>query len=300
MLDFIRSNSILHPEISSWISDIPLNSFITYSEHYIHELKLRLQLKFNTKESKKSVFIDNGSSSIINNVIQLYNCFYIQKNDFFLFEELIKSYKKQYKMIENNNFLNIANNINHSCVFLFTLINNITGEHYKIDDLIQLSQKKRNIQFIIDGAYKEYTLLTDYDIYRISREPNIHYIGTFSKAYGIPGFRIGYMLSDILLEIPYAISSMSAYMALKSLDSSLAIDNYHYIKEEQNNFINHIKNTEIRNHKIIFYHKEAFKIHKILKNNLMLTRLINNDTISISMNKKENNQKLIDFLKTIL
>ena len=270
MLDFIRSNSIIHPDISSWISDIQLNSLTYYSELYICELKLALEKKYNTIQSKKTVFIDNGSSSILHKIIQNYNNFYIQNQDFYLYEELINFYKKDYKRIKNDNFLDTIMTINHSCILIFTLINNITGEDFSIDTLIDLAQKKRNVQFVIDGAYKEYSKLTDYDIYKLSCESNIHYIGTFSKAYGIPGFRIGYMLSDILLEIPYSISSISAYSEVESLQNKIHINNLKYIIKEHKPCISQINNTEITNHKINLQHEKVKKIKKKLKANFML------------------------------
>lgn len=58
-----------------------------------NQLKKELKNKFGIN---KSVYIDNGSSPIIDKIIQKYNFFHIQKHDFYLFEEILKTNHKNY------------------------------------------------------------------------------------------------------------------------------------------------------------------------------------------------------------
>lgn len=152
MFDFVTSNTVINYDINTFLKNIDSTLFTKYSEDYIHQLQQELKIKFHTN---KHIFIDNGSSAIINKIIMEYDCFHIQENDFYLFEELIKNYNKDYKKYSNETYLEEIKQISDPGICLFTLVNNITGKNYLIDDIILISRKKPKIKFIIDGAYLE-------------------------------------------------------------------------------------------------------------------------------------------------
>jgi len=90
---------------------------------------------------------------------------------------------------------------------------------------------------IVDGAYMEYASYKD-ESRRIDpkelieRFPNTIYLGTFSKAYGLGGMRVGYGIAQphIITQLykvrpPFNITILSQYGALEALHDQ------HFVKE---------------------------------------------------------------------
>jgi histidinol-phosphate aminotransferase len=101
--------------------------------------------------------------------------------------------------------------------------NNPTGTLFKVSDLSVLINKNKNILFIVDEAYYEFSnetlsnQIADFDNLLISR--------TFSKAFALASFRIGYLISsskniEILNRIrnPKNISLFAQEAAIAALD----------------------------------------------------------------------------------
>lgn len=82
---------------------------------------------------------------------------------------------------------------------------------------------------VIDGAYQEYAAYKDSarsidPAYFIDKYPNVIYLGTFSKAYGLGGMRVGYGIaqSDIITALhkvraPFNITTLSLQAAINAL-----------------------------------------------------------------------------------
>ena len=102
--------------------------------------------------------------------------------------------------------------------------NNPTGVQYQIEEIRSLLESRPNMTVMLDEAYAEYGeynatgLLSAYQNLVISR--------TFSKAFGLASFRLGYLVSsnvDLIREIneelqyPYPISSITAAVATEML-----------------------------------------------------------------------------------
>ncbi len=70
--------------------------------------------------------------------------------------------------------------------------NNPTGRVYPFDELMEFIALHREMIFVVDGAYSDYTWN------RVPREPdavsapNMFLLGSFTKRYAIPGLRLGY------------------------------------------------------------------------------------------------------------
>jgi histidinol-phosphate aminotransferase len=109
--------------------------------------------------------------------------------------------------------------------------NNPTGTMYDKHDIEQLISQFENIMFIVDEAYYEFTgnsckdLVLDYENLLISR--------TFSKAFALASFRVGYTISSqhnikLLSKIrnPKNISTFSQIAAISVLQDSQYMKNY--------------------------------------------------------------------------
>lgn len=102
--------------------------------------------------------------------------------------------------------------------------NNPTGVQYPIEEIRGLIESQSNKTVMIDEAYVEYG---DYTIVRqLAEYPNLVISRTFSKAFGLASFRLGYLVSSNIplikeiggnLQYPYPISGLTAMVAIHVL-----------------------------------------------------------------------------------
>jgi histidinol-phosphate aminotransferase len=109
--------------------------------------------------------------------------------------------------------------------------NNPTGTMYKKETIEQLITKFENIMFIIDEAYYEFTNNTCKDL--VLDHENLLISRTFSKAFALASFRVGYTLSSqhnikLLSKIrnPKNISTFSQLAAIAVLQDKQYMVNY--------------------------------------------------------------------------
>ncbi len=106
--------------------------------------------------------------------------------------------------------------------------NNPTGDATSKSDLLQIIEAAdKNSLIVIDGAYMEYAVAKD-ETYRIDPKEilgfeNVIYLGTFSKAYGLGGMRVGYGIANetiiqalYKMRPPFNISSLSLAAAIEA------------------------------------------------------------------------------------
>ncbi|MBM3237190.1 histidinol-phosphate transaminase [Candidatus Poribacteria bacterium] len=106
----------------------------------------------------------------------------------------------------------------------FSYPNNPTGNCFDRQGIIDFLERDDTI-VIVDEAYYEFSGKTFLPI--LNQYPNLVILRTFSKAYGLAGLRVGYMIAhpDIISEIhkvrlPYNLNSFSQKVALKLLEHS--------------------------------------------------------------------------------
>ncbi|MDQ7049094.1 MAG: aminotransferase class I/II-fold pyridoxal phosphate-dependent enzyme [Enterobacterales bacterium] len=146
---------------------------------------------------------------------------------------------------------------NPHCITLVTRPNNPTGEFISFEQIVELLEAAKKVKgyLWVDEAYIEFAqstfaktdtretetslvkLLTQYD--------NLILLRTLSKAYGLAGIRVGYLLANesIIQQfnlrcMPFNLSSPSIQIALKILQSSG--------RQEMRNYCNEIVNNRKR------------------------------------------------------
>jgi len=99
--------------------------------------------------------------------------------------------------------------------------NNPTGDGIKREDLFEIINAiDKDTCIVVDGAYMEYAKAKDEDYAIEPKEilayPNVIYLGTFSKAYGMGGMRVGYGIANAYfisqlykMRPPFNISTLS-------------------------------------------------------------------------------------------
>ncbi|MRJ03341.1 MAG: histidinol-phosphate transaminase [Epsilonproteobacteria bacterium] len=108
--------------------------------------------------------------------------------------------------------------------------NNPTGDAVDREALYSFLEGVREPLVIVDGAYMEYAVYKDpakkIDPKElIDRFPNVLYLGTFSKAYGLGGMRVGYGIArrEIIRELsklrpPFNVTTLSLAAAVAALE----------------------------------------------------------------------------------
>jgi histidinol-phosphate aminotransferase len=115
----------------------------------------------------------------------------------------------------------------HPDVVYICTPNNPTGDAIACEDVVQIIEAADpETLVVIDGAYMEYAAAKD-PAYRIEPAdilsyPNVIYLGTFSKAYGLGGMRVGYGIAQP--EIIRALYKMRPPFNISTLSLAAAIE----------------------------------------------------------------------------
>ncbi|MFK5881688.1 MAG: histidinol-phosphate transaminase [Sulfurospirillum sp.] len=216
-----------------------------YPDDSMYELKDRLANRFGVQS--KNLIIGAGSDQIISFGVQAKananNKVLMAKTTFAMYEiyarqtgtTILKTSSHQHNLEE---FLDIYQNNSDISIIFLCLPNNPLGECLNRDDVYDFLDKiNSDTLVIVDGAYQEYAKYKDKkkeidpkDI--IQRYPNVLYLGTFSKAYGLGGMRCGYGIaqSDIInallkLRAPFNITTLSLKAAIVALEDEKFVQN---------------------------------------------------------------------------
>lgn len=132
---------------------------------------------------------------------------------------------------------------NNTSVIWLCSPNNPTGSLINHSDLMNfLSKVPENILVVIDEAYYEYIVDESYvnTVSLVEQFPNVIVLRTFSKAYGLAAFRIGYGISHPTIisnldtvRSPFNITTAGLQLAEKSLEDDVFIDDCRALNREQ-------------------------------------------------------------------
>ena len=109
--------------------------------------------------------------------------------------------------------------------------NNPTGTLIERNDIIKIIIKAKNSIVLIDEAYVHFSKQSCMGM--INKYKNLIIVQTFSKAYGLAGLRIGYLVSSVenIKNIqkacsPYSVNAIAILSAITSLDVLEYLNNY--------------------------------------------------------------------------
>ncbi len=224
------------PKVQAAVSNVVANMAL-YPDDSMYKLKEGLSRRFDIKE--KEIIIGAGSDQVIEFAIHSkahsQSKILINSITFAMYEiyarhvgaEVIRTASRHHDLDE---FYALYLEHKPSIIFLCTP-NNPTGE--SIDAVMVkefIAKIDADTLVIVDGAYMEYThykdpakALTPHEL--ISEFDNVLYLGTFSKAYGLGGMRVGYGIAsrDIIRELyklrpPFNITTLSLEAACVALE----------------------------------------------------------------------------------
>ena len=136
-----------------------------------------------------------------------------------------------------------------SVIFLCTP-NNPTGDAIDANSLKEfLTKIDKNTLVVIDGAYMEYAIAKDESKKITPKEildyENVIYLGTFSKAYGLGGMRVGYgVASAHIIDALYKLRPPFNITTLSLEAASVALENEAFVAMSIENNFNEMKRYE--------------------------------------------------------
>ena len=206
-----------------------------YPDDSMYELKEALSAKYGVSEHE--IIIGAGSDQVLEFIARAYldeeSSVLMSQVTFAMYEiyarqmgaKIIRTPSYQHRVDE---FLSACREHHPKIVYLCTP-NNPTGDVMPREDVLTIIQSvDPETLVVVDGAYMEYAAakesscaVTPGDILAY---PNAIYLGTFSKAYGLGGMRVGYGIArrELIatlakLRPPFNITTLSLLAAIEAL-----------------------------------------------------------------------------------
>ena len=222
------------PKVSKAIVDSASKAFL-YPDDSMFELKDGLAKKFDVKS--ENIIIGAGSDQVLEFISRVI----LEPNDKVLMSAvtfaMYEVYARQMgaEIIRTPNYKHIVDEFieeyqkhKPKIVYICTP-NNPTGDATTKDDVLDIINAiNKDTMIVVDGAYMEYASAKD-EKYRVTPNDligfeNVIYLGTFSKAYGLGGMRVGYGIANdnIITALhkmrpPFNITTLSLVAGIEAL-----------------------------------------------------------------------------------
>ncbi len=317
------------PKVAKVIADNADKAFL-YPDDSMFELKEPLSKKFDVKDD--NIIIGAGSDQVLEFVSRAL----LTSDDSVLMSQvtfaMYEIYAKQmgakivrtpsYKHIVSE-FIEAYNEHKPKIVYICTP-NNPTGDATTKKDVLSIiNAVSKDSLVVVDGAYMEYAIAKD-EKYRIEPKDimefsNVIYLGTFSKAYGLGGMRVGYGIAnrELIHELykmrpPFNITTLSLAGAIEAIKDEVFVEEsialhtqeikryeafakehgFEYI-ESYTNFITYLFNDLIDSTEIS---------DKLLKEGVIIRNLASYkmNAVRITIGTKKQNDRLFEVLERSL
>ncbi|WP_148685223.1 pyridoxal phosphate-dependent aminotransferase [Candidatus Nitrosocosmicus hydrocola] len=162
--------------------------------------------------------------------------------------------------------------------------NNPTGNQFRFDEILNIIESLKDKLIIIDEAYVEFA---EYNLSNIvTKYNNVVIMRTFSKAFGLAGARIGYILTneemaDIFnqyIQLPYPLSSFSMQLAIEVLANIHIVKrSIELIKIERSKIferLNKMDQIKIFESHSNFFFFQTFSHFEKIKNSMMNEKIL--------------------------
>ena len=317
------------PKVAQAISDNAHKAFL-YPDDSMFELKNALSKKFDVLD--ENIIIGAGSDQVLEfisrAVLTSKDSVLMSKVTFAMYEiyakqmgaNIVRTASYQHKVDE---FIEAYNEHKPKIVYLCTP-NNPTGDATSKEDVLKIINAiGEDTLVVVDGAYMEYAVAKD-EKYKITPNDliefsNVIYLGTFSKAYGLGGMRVGYGVanSKLIHELykmrpPFNITTLSLVGAIEAskdeafVEESIALhtqeigryedfakeNGFDYI-ESYTNFITYLFDDKTNSTTIS---------DELLKQGVIIRNLASYgmNAVRITIGTKEQNDRLFAVLRKVL
>jgi len=294
-----------------------------YPDDSMYELKEGLSKKYGV--DSKNIIIGAGSDQVLEFAIHAIEPkkVLMSKTTFAMYEiyskqvgaQIIKTPSHEHNLDEFRKYKDEAD------IIFICLPNNPLGECLDWSDVKEfIDEVNKDTLVIIDGAYQEYATFKDenkkIEPKWILEYPNVLYTGTFSKAYGLGGMRIGYgianenIISNLYkLRPPFNITTLSLKAGI------IALEDEEFVKESiKNNFIEMNRYKEFCDKKelkyidsytnfiTIFVNDSTKLADDLLKIGIIVRNLAGYglNAVRITIGTKSQNDKVLDILDRMI
>lgn len=272
----------------------------------------------------ENIMVGNGSSEIINTVINAY----CQQGDkvmsfvpsFSMYQTYCDLCGAEYIGIEteadfsqNIDKLIMEVNIQHPKIVILCNPNNPTGYVTDRKDIIKLLKEVKNSLIILDEAYADFSNCSVIDL--INSYENLIVMRTLSKAFGLAGLRVGALIANEetvkyiwKVKVPYNMNILSQYAAEQALESIDKVDEYiNTVKKLRKELSKNLKGLNFQVYpsgaNFIFIKSPVCNLFEKLMDSGVLIRKINyKETVynRITVGTKEENEILISEIKKLI
>jgi len=258
-LDFNENTVGCSPRVLEAINNIKEEEIAAYPEYK----KFKTRLANSIKVKPEQLMVTNATDEAIMIIMQTY----IEKGDeiilpvptfamFKFYAQIVDAKIKEILYTSNLTFptKKVLNGISKKTkLVVLCNPNNPTGTLIEKKDIVKIVEKaqKNDALVLLDEAYYQYSGAECLDL--IGKYDNLIIIRTFSKAYGLGGLRLGYIVSNEeiiknLLKVgsPYSVNTVAMVAA------SVAIEDMDYVKW----YVNEVKKAK----RIIYEELKKLKI----------------------------------------
>ncbi len=324
-LDFNENTVGCSPKVLEAINNIKEEEIAAYPEYKEFKAKLANSIKVKPEQ----LMVTNATDEAIMIIMQTY----VEKGDevilpiptfamFKFYAQLVEVKIKEIPYTSNLAFptKKVLNTISKKTgLVILCNPNNPTGTLIDKKDVVEIVEKaqKNDALVLLDEAYYQYSGVECLNL--IDKYPNLIIIRTFSKAYGLAGLRVGYIVSDegIIRNLlkagsPYSVNTVAMVAA------SVAIEGLDYVKWYVNEvkkakkiMYDELKKLKIKtyptaaNFLIAKFPKKSKEVETKLKEKGILVRdrsdyPLLNDCLRIGIGTVKQTRQLIHALKEIL
>lgn len=317
------------PKVVKLLQEIA-NKASIYPDDSYFELKEALALEYGIK--KEELIIGSGSDQVLEFAVHAVlneNESVLMNNITFAMYEIYakttgaKIIKTKSVHHDLNEFYELYKKEKPRLIFICTP-NNPTGDAIKKNELLAFLDKiDSETMVIVDGAYMEYAKFKDADTYvnageLIKKYSNVIYTGTFSKAYGLGGMRVGFGIAqkEIIstlhkLRPPFNITTLSLASAIESLKDKEFVDmsiknNFkemrRYVEFAKKTGINYIDSYTNFITLLLEKHSSKEVSQKLLEQGIIIRDLSSYgiNAVRITIGKEEQNTVVLSKIKEVL
>ncbi len=266
---------------------------------------------------KDEIIVGNGSSEMIEFLMRTY----IEAGDkilgfditFSMYKIFAKIYSANYISVSNDNYvMDMDDLINQAILEEPKLIlicnpNNPTGYLINKMDIERLCKSTKSL-VVVDEAYIEFC--EGSMINRLEAYDNLIILRTFSKAWGLAGARVGYLIASqqIINEIskvkaPYNLNALSQRAAIKALENSTeTFKNIDDIISQREYVYNQMCDMGIKVYKSsanFLYFEAAKSLYTDLLNFGVLIRNFDDTKYRVTIGTNTDNQLFLAGLKSV-
>jgi|LGOV01.1.fsa_nt_gb histidinol-phosphate aminotransferase len=274
-------------------------------------------------KSINEIIMGNGSSELIEMVLKTF----LEPNEavvgfspsFSMYEIFTKIYNGKYVAFELDNtfklcidgFIEFINRIKPKIV-LISNPNNPTGIGIALTNIIQIVEQSDAI-IVVDEAYIEFG--GESSIEYINKYNNLIILRTFSKAMGLAGIRLGYMVANEELisyvkriKSPYNVNKMTQEIGINALLNLEVIEkNIELIKNERSWLFQQLEELKLNpiiseSNFILFKSNICDDLYEFLKKEGILIRKFSDRLegyCRITVGTKEENREIINKIRSV-